>query len=265
MFTLTRRLFLSSSPMLFAGTALDSQAPPGSRFPAQPSRSFPSQDPELVRETVGVSHGNLARVKELLAGRPSLARATWDWGFGDWESALGAASHVGNRAIAELLLANGARPSIFSAAMLGQLAVVRAFIEASPGIQRTKGPHGFTLLHHATVGGGPSAAVVDYLKSVGGADEKPALQPLTPEDIDRLRGRYRFGAPDEDEIQIGAANGSLTFLRTGRVERFLSHIGGFEFFPAGVEHARIAFTATAEGMRLTVRDPDVVLVAMKIG
>jgi hypothetical protein len=213
---------------------------------------------------VGVSHGNLPRVKELVSARPSLARATWDWGFGDWESALGAASHTGHRAIAELLLANGARPSIFSAAMLGQLAVVRAFVDASPGIQRTKGPHGFTLLHHARVGGAQAAAVVEYLESVGGADVKPALTPVAPEDLERLRGRYRFGVPDGDEIQIGVSNGSLTFARAGRVERFLSHVGGLEFFPAGVEHARIAFTATVDGMRLTVRDPGVVLVAMKM-
>jgi hypothetical protein len=50
-------------------------------------------------------------------------------------------------------LAHGARPSIFSAAMLGQLAVVRAFTEAAPGVQGTPGPHGITLLAHARAGG----------------------------------------------------------------------------------------------------------------
>ena len=106
---------------------------------------------------VGVSHGNVARVRELLTGRPALANASWDWGYGDWESALGAASHVGNQEIAKLLLAAGARPSIFSAAMLGQLDTVKAFILASPGVQKTRGPHGLTLLSHARAGG-PAAA-----------------------------------------------------------------------------------------------------------
>src|SRR5215475_6578448 len=85
--------------------------------------TFPSQPRELVREMVTVSHFDLKRVKELVEARPSLARAAWDWGFGDWESALGAASHVGNRAIAGYLIEKGARPSLFSAAMLGQLDV----------------------------------------------------------------------------------------------------------------------------------------------
>jgi len=61
-------------------------------------------------------------------------KAVWDWGFGDWESALGAASHVGNREIAEYLIAHGARPSLFSATMLGHLDVVKAFIAAQPGV-----------------------------------------------------------------------------------------------------------------------------------
>ncbi|MSV30540.1 MAG: hypothetical protein EXQ52_17625, partial [Bryobacterales bacterium] len=83
--------------------------------------SFDANPPEIVREMVSVSHGNFERVKELVNSRPALARVAVDWGFGDWEDALGAASHVGNRHIAEYLLANGARPTLFSAAMLGQL------------------------------------------------------------------------------------------------------------------------------------------------
>src|SRR3954451_11330466 len=63
--------------------------------------TFPSQPPALVREMVSVSHGNIKRVRELVEARPALAKAAWDWGFNDWESALGAASHVGNREIAE--------------------------------------------------------------------------------------------------------------------------------------------------------------------
>jgi hypothetical protein len=113
-------------------------------------------------------------------------------------------------------------------------------------------------------GAAPAAAVADYLRTIGGADEQPAVQPISSADIERLRGRYRFGASDDDEIRIADAKGSLTFTRTGRVERFLSHVGGLEFFPAGVEQARVVFTPSAEGLRLTVTDPDVVLVAMKV-
>src|SRR5262245_53269473 len=80
---------------------------------------FPAQEPDAVREIVGVAHNKLARVKELVTARPALARASWDWGYGDWETPIDAASHVGNRPIAEFLIANGARPTFFTSVMFG--------------------------------------------------------------------------------------------------------------------------------------------------
>src|SRR5262245_48530133 len=100
---------------------------------------------------------------------PALVNAWWDWGFGDWESPLGAASHVGQRDIAEFLLERGARIDIFAAAMLGFTAVVRAFVVAQPGIQRTLGPHGITLLAHAKAGGKKAADTLAYLTELGDA------------------------------------------------------------------------------------------------
>lgn len=101
---------------------------------------------DLVRETVTVAHGNMKRLKERVDARPSLAKAAYDWGFGDWEDALGAASHVGNREIAEYLIGKSARPTLYSATMLGQLDVVKAFATAQPGCQRIAGPHSISLL-----------------------------------------------------------------------------------------------------------------------
>src|SRR5260221_9435364 len=74
------------------------------------------------------AHGNVVRLKELVGRRPALAKVSFDWGFGDWETAIDAASHVGYRELAYLLIANSARASIFFAAMLGQLDAVKAFI-----------------------------------------------------------------------------------------------------------------------------------------
>jgi hypothetical protein len=83
--------------------------------------------------TVGASHRDEAKVRELVTAHPALANAAWDWGFGDWETALGAASHTGRRGIAELLLERGARPDVFCAAMLGRLEIVKGYVELNPG------------------------------------------------------------------------------------------------------------------------------------
>src|SRR5687768_13455199 len=60
---------------------------------------YPSIEDSIVSEVVGVSHFNLDRLKVLVDARPELSRATWDWAYADWESAIGAASHVGRRDI----------------------------------------------------------------------------------------------------------------------------------------------------------------------
>jgi hypothetical protein len=126
----------------------------------------PALDLKLVEEFVGVAHGNFARVKELLEQEPALVNATWDWGGGDFETALGAAAHMGNKPIANFLLEHGARLDIFAAAMLGKLAVVKAALEAYPDAVNTPGPHGIPLYVHAEAGGNDARAVVEYLDSL---------------------------------------------------------------------------------------------------
>lgn len=98
---------------------------------------------------VSHSHGQMDNVRAALARDPTLANASTDWGGGDWESALGAASHAGNRPLAELLLAHGARMDVFAAAMLGHVDVVRAVLDAHPEMRDAKGPHGIPLAAHA--------------------------------------------------------------------------------------------------------------------
>lgn len=118
----------------------------------RPHPRYPAIADDIVSEVVGVSHFNLDRLKELVDPRPELSRATWDWAFGDWETAIGAASHVGRRDIVHYLLEKGARPDIFTFAVLGDYNAVKAMIECSPGVQRIQGPHGISLLQHARTG-----------------------------------------------------------------------------------------------------------------
>jgi hypothetical protein len=92
--------------------------------------------------------------------------ACWDWGGGDWETALGGAAHTGSRAVALFLLERGARMDIFAAAMLGELDLVRAVLTAHPEHRRALGPHGIPLLAHAQVGGEPALPVVEFLEGL---------------------------------------------------------------------------------------------------
>ncbi len=119
--------------------------------------------PELVQDFVNNAHGDFVRVRELLEGEPALVNAAWDWGGGDWETALGAAAHMGRREIALHLLERGARMDIFAAAMLGHLEIVRATIAAMPQARTWLGPHGIPLLTHAEAGGPAAAPVVEFL------------------------------------------------------------------------------------------------------
>ena len=139
----------------------------------KPSWKKPLINRVLVQDFVVYAHSDLKMVEELFAKEPAVLNATVDWGGGDWESALGGASHMGRRDIVEFLLGKGARIDIFCAAMLGQLEAVKAFLTLQPALIDAKGPHGFSLHFHAQVGGKNSEKVLDYLQSVKKIELKP--------------------------------------------------------------------------------------------
>ena len=230
----------------------------------EPQSWWPRQDPALVQEAVGAAHGNFDRLKTLVGRQPALANAAVDWGFGDWEDALGGASHMGRRDIAQFLLAHGARPSIFSAAMLGQLDAVKAMVAAQPGLQRTRGPHGIPLLAHARAGGAEAAGVVSYLEALGDAGTGTAGVALDPAVRDSVVGRYRFGTGAADYFDVDVQNGRLGLARPGTPRRLLTPTGVLTFFPAGVPSVRIAFGESSGRIaQLTVADPDIYITAVR--
>ena len=262
----------------FSGERTEASISPGVRFPdfGKPDLSspiedmFPTQPPELVREMVTVAHFDLKRVQEFVDARPSLARASWDWGFGDWETALGAASHMGNRPIAEYLISKGAPPSLFSAAMLGQLDVVKAFVAAQPCVQRFRGPHSISLLAHAKAGGGVARPMFEFLQSLGDADAEPPV-PLTDSENAAMLGTYIFGVGVAQQIDVTSERrqgmmsmySPLTWTRKGTMGRPLFHLGGHAFYPAGAPSVRIRFTEDKDGVVMTVNDPQLVLTARR--
>lgn len=255
-------LALSAGPLLGATDPPSSDDPSGdgtggagARLPAH----FPHQDPDLVRQTVGASHGDLDAVRELVGARPELAKAVWDWGFGDWESALGAAAHTGSREIALLLISHGARPTLFSAAMLGQLTVVRAFVEASPGIQATPGPHGIPLLAHARFGGEAAEPVVAYLEEVGGADG-PSAVPLAEGASALYLGTYKARGGELFDVTEGRFG--LMVGQQGDFPRSLVHLGDHTFHPGGAPSVRVRFEGAGSGepaRAFTIRDAELLV------
>lgn len=231
----------------------------------EPSMPYlPAQDPELVQRTVGFSHANVKGVRELVEREPELAKAAWDWGFGDWETAIGAASHTGNREIVEILLANGARPDIYTFAMLGNLDVVRAMIEAQPGIQRTWGPHSITLLRHAQAGREQAKPVYDYLLSLGDADVGPVSKPLSDQERQRYIGIYSYGPEATDRFEVSQNKGLLTLERIKGTPRNLFCQGEHEFLPAGARSVRIRFDVEGDqAVRLHCEHSQIFLTAQR--
>jgi len=250
---------LGLSPTLFGLSAPQGNDPSRS---SQTSDIFPTQPPELAREMVTVAHYDLSRVKELVEARPVLSRAAWDWGFGDWEDALGAASHMGNRPIAEYLISCGARPSLFSSTMLGHLDVIKAFVSAQPGVQRIPGPHSISLLAHAKAGGEASRAVYEFLQSLGDADAGPSV-PLPAGEAERLCGIYRFGPAMNQQIEVAVDHGALTWTRTGMMGRQLFYLGNLSFYPGGAPKVRIRFRNEGTATLMIIEDPDAVLIARR--
>jgi len=272
---LTRRGFLIGVPAAGAaatllpghglGIARAEDAPHSAS--ALPHPEFPQVDPKLAQEMVGVCHVNEARVKELVQLKPELVNAVWDWGFGDYETALGAASHTGRRGIAEFLLQNGARLDIFAATMLGMTDVVKAMVTALPGVQKTPGPHGITLLSHARAGGEAAREVMAWLESLGDADQRPGDAALSADEQEIYLGKYPFGPAAEDRILVKRNDRGDMQLAVGKgSSRNLFRLGPHEFYPAGAASVRIRFDVENDkAQALTIVDNQITFSARRKG
>ena len=242
-------------------------------MPAGLTERYPAYAPDLIQKIVRVSHFSLDKVKEIVGPHPQLVKASWDWGFGDWETPLGAACHMGRKDIAEYLLANGAIPSIFSSAVFGDLALVKQLVERHAGIERIGGPHSISLLAHARVGGEGAKEVFAYLQSLGDAD-MVSPQPLTEGERKLICGKYKLEG-DAQEVEVSDdmhifANSpmytyapQLNWKRTGTMERALFHLGGMTFYPAGARSTQIRFEEKAHAVVMTVMDGGEVLTASR--
>lgn len=242
----------------------------------KPYDAYPSLDPELVNEVVGKSHFDLETVKKLVEKRPELAAASWEWRFGDFESAVGAASHVGRRDIVQYLLSKGARPNIFTYTVLGANEAVRSMIAATPGIQTTFGPHGISLLDHARAGLRMEKTMrpvevdnckklIDYLESLGDADGEQYLE-VSEEEKAQYLGDYMYGAAEDEGFSIQLNMRKM--LSLGAIGEFggaLYKTGENEFTYNGAPSVKVSFQFKEERVvSLTIREPEHTMVASKV-
>jgi len=154
-----RRTFAAMIP---AGAAAVLQA----QNPAP--EGLPQLGADLVKDWIGKAHQRKIDVmKGLLEREPALLQSSWDWGAGDFESAIQAAAHTGSRDMALFLIDRGARFDLFAAAMLGQLALFKTTVETYPATLQVRGAHGIPLLSHAIQGEAPARPVLDYLLARG--------------------------------------------------------------------------------------------------
>lgn len=268
-------LITASIPSVLFAQKMDSISTSAAQTPALFHR-YPAIDDAMVAEVVGVSHFNFDRLRELVNRRADLAKANWDWGFGDWESAIGAASHVGRRDIVEFLISKGARPDIFTFAMLGSYAAVKAMIEFIPGIQSTYGPHGISLLQHVKNGLESETVLstqkedykklIHFLEELGDADPRQQHLAMSELEMEKYLGDYKYGEEPHEGFSIKM--NSRKFLSLGKIGKFggsLYRKSDNLFTYNGITSLEIFFS-TENGIviSLEIREPDLILLAKKV-
>jgi ankyrin repeat protein len=107
--------------------------------------------PDQIRDFIIAAHGNLPRVREMLARHPGLLNVRHYWSADDSESAIQAAAQVGSAPVVEYLLDKGAPLEICTAAMLGRKEAVERMLDDDPSLIEARGAHGIPLMPHAAL------------------------------------------------------------------------------------------------------------------
>src|SRR5437879_12583942 len=110
---------------------------------------------EQVREFVIAGHGNLEKVRQMLAENPELLNVSYRWNENDTETAIQAAAQVGNANVAQFLVKQGAPLEICTAAMLGMQDEVVRRLNEDPRNAHATGAHGIPLMPHAVCSENP--------------------------------------------------------------------------------------------------------------
>lgn len=171
---------------------------------------------ELVREFVGKAHQRTpASIREMLKKRPELIHVSYDWGGGDFETALLASAHMGTPEVAGFLLDEGARLEIPALAMLGQLASLRVLAEADRRVIQMRGAHGIPLLSHAIAGGRAAEETARFLVESGADVNARYRNGMTP-----LMGAVQFGR--QEMVRYLLSKGADPNLKSAKGQTALS-------------------------------------------
>ena len=169
---ITRRALASAIPAATVVLQAQTLAP----------ETVPQLSADMVKDWIAKAHQRKIDVmKGLLEREPALLQSSWDWGAGDFESAIQAAAHTGSRDMALFLIERGARLDLFASAMLGQLALVKTAVDTFPATLQVRGAHGIPLISHAILGEQPARPVFDFLVAKGvdvNAQSKNGATPL---------------------------------------------------------------------------------------
>lgn len=173
---------------------------------------------DMIKDFVIASHFNLQKVKDDLDQYPDLLRVYHQWGENDFEDGLGAASHVGNREIAQFFIAQGVEPTICTLAMLGDKAGVQAFLEIDPTTANVRGAHGISVMFHAALSGDVSMARL--LKEAGcTGDYNHALHAAVMKGhADMTRWLLENGVTDVNTKNFQAKTALAVAIENGNVE-----------------------------------------------
>jgi hypothetical protein len=144
----------------------------------------PEVEQGVVEELVGNAHGNLVRVRELVDAHPTALnmRAPWN------ETAVEAATQMGNVPILELLIDRGAPVDFFTACVLGRVEQVNDELSADPVLASARGVHELPTLYFAAIGG--HLAIAERLLAAG-ADVNARCESAAP-----IHGAVMGGSAD---------------------------------------------------------------------
>jgi ankyrin repeat protein len=128
----------------------------------------------VVEECVGNAHGNVARVAELIAQYPAVVNARAPWN----ETAIEAATQMGNKPIIDLLLRHGAPLDFFTACVLGRVEQVDGELAANPDRVKDRGVHDLPALYFAAIGGSTEVAELLLASGSGVNEQCEAAAPI---------------------------------------------------------------------------------------